>query len=221
LSLSTSPDQYSADPEYASRHSARSPEYAPRLSARSPEVTLRHSAPSHEVTLRHSARSPEGAKTQNLGRPRGVRLGIDVGKARIGVAGSDPDGLLAMPIATVRRQPGTDIAQIVKIARERNAIAVYLGLPKHMSGKEGESAADARKFAAALATKLPDLEFRFIDERLTTVTAAANLHAAGRKASRQKSVIDQQAAVIILQTALDAERASEQLAGSPIAGTER
>ena len=145
--------------------------------------------------------------------PRGVRLGIDVGKARIGVAGSDPDGLMAMPISTVLRKAPDVIGQIVDIVHDRNAVVVYLGLPKHMSGKEGESAADARKFAAQLAAKTPEVEFRFIDERLTTVTATANLQAAGRKANRQKSVIDQQAAVIILQSALDTERASGRRAG--------
>ena len=145
--------------------------------------------------------------------PRGVRLGLDVGKARIGVAGSDPDGLMAMPISTVKRGAPADTAEIVEIATDRNAKVIYIGLPKHMSGKEGESAADARQFASKLASKLPDIEFRFIDERLTTVTATANLQAAGRKANRQKSVIDQQAAVIILQSGLDTERVSGRRAG--------
>jgi len=144
---------------------------------------------------------------------RGVRLGIDVGKARIGVAASDPDGLMAMPVKTVRRGAPADVAEIVGIVQSREAIVVYTGLPKHMSGKEGDSAADARRFTAQLAAKLPQVEFRFIDERLTTVTATANLQAAGRKANRHKSVIDQQAAVIILQSALDAERVSGRRAG--------
>ena len=145
--------------------------------------------------------------------PRGVRLGIDVGRARIGVAASDPDGIMAMPVETVRRGAPADLEQMVSIAADRNAIVIYFGLPKHMSGKEGESAVDARNFAHALAAKLPGVELRFIDERLTTVTATANLQAAGRKANRHKSVIDQQAAVIILQSALDAERVRGERAG--------
>jgi len=157
--------------------------------------------------------APQAVETSQSTLPRGVRLSLDVGKARIGVAGSDPDGLLAMPIKTVRRNSPTDINEISRLARERDAAVIYLGLPKHLSGKEGESAADARRFARALAAKLPGVEFRFIDERLTTVTAAANLQAAGRKANRQKSVIDQQAAVIILQTALDTERVRGGRAG--------
>lgn len=146
--------------------------------------------------------------------PRGVRLGIDVGKARIGVAASDPDGLLATPVSTVRRGAPADVAELVSIVQEKKVEVAYFGLPRHMSGAEGAATADARKFARQIAAKLPDLELRFIDERLTTVTATANLQAAGRKASRQKSVIDQQAAVIILQSALDAERASGQRAGA-------
>jgi len=148
------------------------------------------------------------------GLPRGVRLGIDVGKVRIGVAASDQDGFLAIPVKTVRRGYPQDVAEIAKMVRERSVIVAYVGLPKHMSGKEGEATKDARQFTRQLGAKLPDLEFRFIDERLTTVTATANLQAAGRKANRQRSVIDQQAAVIILQTALDAERISGQRAGT-------
>lgn len=187
--------------------------------------------------LSHSAGTPVGWAAQNLENtsaappgatkdvlPRGTRLGIDVGKARIGVAASDPDGLMAMPVETVRRTMASasssgisDIDQIVAIVHDRAATAIYVGLPKHMSGKEGDSARDARSFAAKLAAKLPDVELRFIDERLTTVTATANLQAAGRKANRHKSVIDQQAAVIILQSALDAERVRGLRAGSPVA----
>jgi putative Holliday junction resolvase len=146
--------------------------------------------------------------------PRGTRLGIDVGKARIGVAASDPDGLLAMPVMTVKRTQGTDVAEIAEIARTRGALVAYVGLPRHMSGREGEATRDARNFALALAKALPDVEFRFIDERLTTVSATANLQSAGIKAKNQRSVIDQQAAVIILQAALDTERARGERAGS-------
>jgi putative Holliday junction resolvase len=145
--------------------------------------------------------------------PRRARLGVDVGKARIGVAASDPDGLLAMPVVTVKRSSGNDVLEIANICQERDIVVVYMGLPRHLNGQEGEAATDARRFAAELRKQIPDLDVRFIDERLTTVTATANLQAAGRKANRQRSVIDQQAAVIILQMALDVERESGKRAG--------
>jgi len=139
-------------------------------------------------------------------------LAVDVGKVRIGLAASDPDGLLAMPVATVKRDDATDVAQIVAEADERNAAVIYVGLPRHLSGAEGASAVDAREFAARLAaaTSIP---VRLVDERLTTVSATAQLHAAGRKAKRQRAVIDQAAAVIILQAALDTEAAGNSRAG--------
>jgi putative Holliday junction resolvase len=146
--------------------------------------------------------------------PRGSRLGVDIGTARIGIAASDPDGILAMPVATVPRG-SADIETIAQLARERGVIVIYLGLPKHLSGAEGASSADARQFAQVIAAKLPDIELRFVDERLSTVSASGDLRAAGRKASSQKSVIDQQAAVIILQSALDFERSNGKRAGLP------
>jgi len=148
--------------------------------------------------------------------PRGARLAVDVGKVRVGLAASDPDGLLAMPVATIQRDPATDIAQIVDEATERNAAVIYVGLPRHLSGVEGASATDARAFATALAAAT-DVPVRLVDERLTTVSATAQLHAAGRKAKRQRSVIDQAAAVIILQAALDTERAAGDRAGETLA----
>jgi putative holliday junction resolvase len=162
--------------------------------------------------------------------PRGARLAVDVGKARIGLAASDPDGLLAMPVETVARvsdrmvstsatDRSADIAAIVAEATERSAAVIYVGLPRHLSGKESESTADARKFAARLA-KTSQIPVYLVDERLTTVTATAQLHAAGRKAKRHRPVIDQAAAVIILQAALDQEKNSGQRAGEFVAGQE-
>ncbi|MCL1800632.1 MAG: Holliday junction resolvase RuvX [Promicromonosporaceae bacterium] len=145
--------------------------------------------------------------------PRGARLGVDVGKVRIGIAASDPDGLLAMPVATVERSAGTDAAEIARIAEERGVVVGYLGLPKQLSGADGAATVDARQFARELAEALPDVPLRFIDERLTTVTASANLLAAGRNTRKQRSVIDQQAAVIILQSALDQEKRAGERAG--------
>lgn len=161
------------------------------------------------------------------GLPRGARLGVDVGMARIGLAASDPDGLVATPVETVQRVPAAkgkdrgvataDVARIVAEAQERFAAVVYVGLPRHLSGKEGAATADARAFAARLVTALATAgelaEVRLVDERMTTVSAHQALHAAGRKSKRHRSVIDQAAAVIILQSALDAERAKGERAG--------
>lgn len=169
------------------------------------------------------------------GLPRGARLGVDVGMARIGLAASDPDGLVATPVETVPRvlasakqgapkqgapsAEGTtaDVTRIVDEAVERFAAVVYVGLPRHLSGKEGAATADARKFAArltvALAAAGERAEVRLVDERMTTVSAHQALHAAGRKSKKHRSVIDQAAAVIILQSALDAERAKGERAG--------
>jgi len=161
------------------------------------------------------------------GLPRGARLGVDVGMARIGLAASDPDGLVATPVETVprvlaasaRSAQGTtaDVARIVAEAVERFAAVVYVGLPRHLSGKEGAATADARAFAGrlvvALAAAGEGAEVRLVDERMTTVSAHQALHAAGRKTKKHRSVIDQAAAVIILQSALDAERAKGERAG--------
>jgi putative Holliday junction resolvase len=175
-------------------------------------------------------------ETPEPGLPRGARLGVDVGMARIGLAASDPDGLVATPVETVPRvlAPGgkggsggkggksargttADVARIVAEAEERLAAVVYVGLPRHLSGKEGAATADARAFAArlvvALAAAGQAAEVRLVDERMTTVSAHQALHAAGRKSKRHRSVIDQAAAVIILQSALDAERAKGERAG--------
>lgn len=154
--------------------------------------------------------------------PRGVRLGVDVGTVRVGVARSDPDGLIATPEATVAHVPGrhTDVAAVAALAAEVGASVVYVGLPRTLAGGEGESARRAREFAAGLlgstpsATGGPSVEVRLVDERLTTVDAARQLRDSGRRARAQRQVIDQAAAVLILQVALDHERSTGRRAGS-------
>ena len=137
----------------------------------------------------------------------GVRLGIDPGDARIGVARSDPSGFLATPVETVRRGRG-DLARIAAILAEEGAVEVVVGLPRSLSGGEGPAAAKVRRFAAALALRVAPVPVRLCDERLTTVSAEAMLRDRGRKGSRRREVVDQAAAVLILQNALDSERAS-------------
>lgn len=137
---------------------------------------------------------------------RGRRLGIDVGEVRIGVASCDPDGLIATPVETVPARDGDPIARIVALAREYAAIECIVGLPVGLSGREGAAAAKARDFAMRLVAAIPEVPVRLVDERMSTVTASAQLRASGRSARSSRSVIDQAAATVILQTALDAER---------------
>ena len=135
---------------------------------------------------------------------RGVRLGVDVGTVRVGVAACDPDGVMAFPVATVARS-ATAVAEVAVLAAERDAIEIFVGLPLKLSGQEGPSAADARVFATELAERA-GLPVRLVDERMSTVSASRNMREAGRNAKSQRSVIDQAAAVVILDTALDAAR---------------
>ena len=138
----------------------------------------------------------------------GVRLGVDVGAVRVGVAASDPHGLVAAPMETVLRDPtgGNDLDRIAAIAAERDAVEVVVGLPISMSGLEGRAADAARTYAAALAARLAPVPVRLVDERLTTVSATRELRRAGVAARRGRAVVDQAAASIILQSALDIER---------------
>ena len=137
----------------------------------------------------------------------GVRLGIDPGDARIGVARSDPSGFLATPVETVRRGRG-DLQRIVAILRQEEAIEVVVGLPRSLSGTEGPAATKVREFAARLAGRVAPVPVRLCDERLTTVSAEAMLRDRGRKGAKRRAVVDQAAAVVILQQALDTERAT-------------
>lgn len=145
----------------------------------------------------------------------GVRLGVDVGSVRIGLASCDPAGLLATPVETVARGRG-DFDRIVDLVAELDAVEVVVGLPLSLSGGEGPAAATARSFAVELAARTAPVPIRLVDERLTTVGAQRDLAAAGVRGKRGRSVVDQAAAVIILQGALDAERASGSPPGSVV-----
>ena len=135
----------------------------------------------------------------------GVRLALDWGKARIGVAASDPEGILAHPVETVPAGPGA-LARIAALVAEYVPIEVVLGLPRNLAGAEGPAAIAVREVAAELAAGLGDVPIRLVDERLTTVTAARRLSSAGRRARRQRQVIDQAAAVALLEQSLQHER---------------
>lgn len=146
----------------------------------------------------------------------GVRLGVDVGTVRIGVARSDPDGVLAVPIETVSRGTG-DVERICALASSLSALEVIVGLPLNLSGTDSESTRDARQFASRLAAAQSAAPVRLVDERLTTTQAARSTREAGRNVRRSRQVIDQAAAVVILQGALDGERASGRPPGVLVA----
>lgn len=136
---------------------------------------------------------------------RGARLGVDVGQARIGVARCDPDGLIATPVETVPRQSGDPVARIVALAVEHAAIEVVVGLPLSLRGEDTASTRDARDFARAVAAASP-LPVRLVDERLSTVSAHAALRDTGRSQRSSRKIVDQVAAVVLLQQALDVEK---------------
>lgn len=152
----------------------------------------------------------------------GIRIGIDPGDARIGVARSDPSGFLATPVETVRRGKG-DLARIARILRdeaeESTVLEVVVGLPRSLAGGEGPAAAKVRAFAAGLAARVAPVPVRLVDERMTTVSAEAMLRDQGRKGGKRRAVVDQAAAVLILQHALDTERATGAAPGEIVEET--
>ena len=125
-------------------------------------------------------------------------LGIDHGDARIGIAATDDFGILAHPVETIDRAKNDPVTRIAELVERRKIRTLVVGLPIRMDGTEGESAAKVRSFADLLCERLPDIPLVFVDESLTTSAASAKLREAGRKARQQKAVIDQAAAVEIL-----------------------
>lgn len=150
----------------------------------------------------------------------GVRLGVDVGEARVGLASCDAAGILATPVATLRRDRETlsDQDQIAAQAADLQAIEVVIGLPRTLSGAEGVAAAAIREYAQTLHRRLGGIPVRLFDERLSTIDAHRALHASGVPGRAHRARVDQAAAVVILQAALDTERNTGRPAGEPIGG---
>ena len=144
-----------------------------------------------------------------------MRIGLDVGDVRVGVARCDPAGLLAVPVETVRRAPG-DLDRLAAIAREHGAVEVVIGLPRSLSGREGPAADKARQFAGQLAAAVAPVPVRLVDERLSSVAADRALRQQGRNGRQRRAVVDQAAAVVILQNALDTERATGTAPGETL-----
>lgn len=170
---------------------------------------------------------------------RGVRIGVDVGSVRVGLAACDPDGLVAtavetlardLPVRTARRGAGrtgpdaapprdpdvlpADVARLAAEVRDRGAVEVVVGLPRSLSGDEGRAASVARQYAGRLADVVAPVPVRLVDERLSTAGAHRALHEGGTSGRRHRAVVDQVAAAWILQTALDLERSSGRPPGA-------
>lgn len=138
----------------------------------------------------------------------GRRLGVDVGTVRVGVALSDPAGVLATPLVTLSRdlRAGGDLERLAALVVEHEVVEVVVGLPRTLAGRHGPAAAAAQSYAAALAERIAPVPVRLTDERLSTVAATRSLRAGGVRGRRQRAVVDQAAAMQILQSWLDAGR---------------
>lgn len=135
-----------------------------------------------------------------MSEPAGPVVALDVGSVRVGVAASDPRRVLASPVATV---PAGDLAAVAALVAERGAALVVIGLPRTLAGREGESVQMARDYARRLTPLVAPVPVELVDERLTTVLGARALAGAGMRGRAQRTVIDQAAAVALLQSVLD------------------
>jgi putative holliday junction resolvase len=163
------------------------------------------------MPLPHRVRDETNYGADLTVRP-GVRLGVDVGSVRIGVARSDPDGLLASPLETVRRGAG-DLAAVAALVTGNAAVEVVVGLAVGLAGREGKAAAQGRAFAEALAARVAPVPVRLVDERFTTVLAHSALRQGGYDSRARRESVDKAAAALLLQGALDAERSTGHPAG--------
>jgi putative Holliday junction resolvase len=148
----------------------------------------------------------------------GVRVALDVGSVRIGLAKCDAEGLLATPLATVAAGP-LALQQVVDLVTEHDAVCIYVGKPISLNGKDTASTNLAMDFAKNLSALLIDTstKVRLVDERLSTVSAQRGMREAGRSVKQSRDAIDQAAAVVILEHALDTERHSGGFAGEEVA----
>ncbi len=172
--------------------------FPPPVSHETSEIDLSGGWPEH---LKVPPRNPSSRRTGRV-------LGVDVGTVRVGVALSDPTGTIASPLETLRRaKNGSDLDRLAALVVEHEVAEVVVGEPRHLSGASGASAQDASAYSEALAGRIADVPVYLIDERLSTVTAAGHLREGGIDSRQQRSVIDQAAAVVILQQFLDSRPA--------------
>lgn len=150
---------------------------------------------------------------------RGRRIGIDLGDVRIGVAVCDPDGILATPSETVPAGTGA-LARLAAIVEEVGAMECVVGMPIGLSGREGPAAVKVRAICDELSLLIAPVVIRLVDERMSTMTADGLLRQQGRSGVDRRQVIDQAAATVILQTALDAERTRGSAPGETFVRTD-
>ncbi len=157
-----------------------------------------------------------GIGTARAGQARaatsGVVVAVDVGTVRVGVAASDPTGTLASPVVTLARDArgGADLEALAALVADRAAVEVVVGLPRTLAGREGPSVRMARSYAEALAARVAPVPVRLVDERLTTVVATRALRGSGVRAKAARGVVDQAAAVALLQGVLDGAHRQDQ-----------
>ncbi|MGC4869707.1 Holliday junction resolvase RuvX [Micromonospora sp. DT53] len=144
---------------------------------------------------------------------RGVRIGVDVGQVRVGISRSDPDGILATPLVTLARDLSaapdavpSDLAELAALVAEHEAVGVVVGLPVNLAGKHGPAAVHVKAYADRLVDVIAPVPVTLTDERMSTVVASRRLAERGVRGKRQRAVVDQAAAVEILQSWLDAQR---------------
>ena len=138
----------------------------------------------------------------------GIWFGVDVGSVRVGVARTDPQGVLAVPVTTLRRDERTDadVDELAALVAEYEAVGVVVGLPRTLAGREGTAAGVAREYGARVAARVAPRPVEYVDERLTTVSAQRKLHQGGVRGRAGRAVIDQAAAVELLQHWLELRR---------------
>jgi len=142
----------------------------------------------------------------------GVRLAVDPGSVRIGVARSDPGGVLATPLTVLRRGKRA-LGELASLAAAEGAMEILVGLPRSLSGREGPAAAAAKQFAADLAARVAPLPVRLVDERFTTATAHDALRAGGHDSRARRQTVDSAAAAVLLEAALESERRTGRVPG--------
>lgn len=149
-----------------------------------------------------------------------MRIGVDVGTVRVGVAASDPAGVLATPVTTLRRDArrGTDLQTLAQLVTDRAATEVLVGLPRTLAGRSGAAVDAARAYATALSGRVAPVPVRLVDERLTTVTAVRQMRETGVRGPAARARVDAAAAVVLLQAALDEERSTDRPPGEPVRG---
>ncbi len=147
----------------------------------------------------------------------GVRLAIDWGKVRIGVAATDPTGTLCVPVGTYTPDPQGLDGLYAEVA-DRNPAVVYMGLPRTLRGEEGPAAIAIREAASSVAARIAPIPLRLVDERLTTAVAHRALAASGRSSRKRRHVVDQAAAVVILEQAVELERHTGTFPGELVEG---